>query len=682
MSTEDELLKFAENLRQEVIATAETGEKEQLREDQFTELMIGYLTDAGEIDDGMVCFQKALGLQVNGYAVSEDEEYIDLFVSHCTLTVPPETIRKAEIETGFKRLQTFFAKCLKQYHLELEEASPVFDLALRIWELRDSLSRARLYFLTDGISNVSATPPTEINDIDITYHVWDIQRLYQCWSSGRHREAIEVNFAELPGGAVFCLPCSPDGGPYTCYLASLTGEMLAAMYGKFGPRLLERNVRSFLQARGNVNKGIRQTIIREPEMFLAYNNGLSATAERVDVNQTNGHMTILKAVDFQIVNGGQTTGSLYHAFRRDKADLAKVRVPMKLTVLMDPTRMEAVVPRISECANSQNKINTADFSANDPFHIKIQEFSRTIWAPALEGMQRQTRWYYERARGQYQDDKGRQETPARKKAWEQIHPSPQKFTKTDLAKFENTWSQLPHIVSRGAQKNFQDFTVRLKERGQVQVDEPYFHRLVAKAIMFRRAEKLVDALDYGGYRANIVTYTLAYLSYRSAQRIDLDRIWREQSLSPGLAEAINVVSKLAFTHITGSPGGGNITEWCKKEACWKNLREQEMALPQGFMDELLPMGSGSTVIDQGIQTTTPAEEEIIQEVASVPADVWFTIAGWAKQTNNLQGWQRSIAFSLGRLIGQGRSPSRKQAIQGKKILEEAKERGFDSEKST
>lgn len=675
MPDADRFTTFLVNLQQEVLSRSEG--QEQLCEDAFTEVMVEYLSEAGEFDDGIVCQHRGRGLQVNGYGVSEDEECLDLFVSLCTLKVPPETVHKREIDTLFKRLKEFLERCMKGYAREMEEASPAFDLALRIEELRNDLTRVRLYLFTDSVSRMEEIPNETLNDIELSYHIWDIERIFRCWSSGNKRETIEVDFLSILGEAAPCLSVTPQDGEYACYLMSLSGPFLVELYSRYGPRLLERNVRCFLQARGKINKGIRSTIHTEPSMFLAYNNGLSVTAERVTtVRLADGTLGMTHARDFQIVNGGQTMGSIYHAFRRDQADVSGIKVPVKLTVLFDPNRVEAVVPKISEYANSQNKVNTADFQANDPFHRGLEELSRTIWAPAADGMQRQTRWYYERARGQYQDDKSRCGTPAQQRQFEAVHPKSQMFTKTDLAKFENTWAQLPHLVSRGAQKNFWEFTLLLRDRGRVDVDERYFQRLIAKAILFRHAEKVVQAQRYGGYRANIVTYTLAWLSRKTSQRINLDRIWREQRLTPALEEAIRSTSAKVHDHITHPPAGGNITEWCKKEACWQSLNEVELELLRSLEQELITIERSSiTPVDRGIDTPTEEELRLIEEVARIPPEVWFRISKWAKETDNLQGWQRGIAYSMGRLLAHGRKPSRKQAVQAKKILENAERLG-------
>jgi hypothetical protein len=163
----------------------------------------------------------------------------------------------------------------------------------------------------------------------------------------------------------------------------MPAPILAALYDRYSARLLEQNVRTFLQARAQVNKGIRATIMNEPQMFFAYNNGITATAQEVETRMTESGLQIVRMTDLQIVNGGQTTASLFHTQRRDKADLSGIFVQMKLSVI-DSEQSEMVVPRISEYANTQNRVNAADFFSNHPFHVRMAEFSRRIWAPAQQ----------------------------------------------------------------------------------------------------------------------------------------------------------------------------------------------------------------------------------------------------------------------------------------------------------
>jgi hypothetical protein len=233
---------------------------------------------------------------------------------------------------------------------------------------------------------------------------------------------------------------------------------------------------------------------------------------------------------------------------------------------------------------------------------------------------------------------------------------------------------LPHVVSRGAQKNFQDFTVRLRERGRFEPNERYFQHLIAKAILFRAMERMVRREGYTGYRANIVTYTLAWLSHATAQRVDLDLLWRQQAVPEDLAAAIQVIARHVYEAIIDSPGQANVTEWCKREACWERCRGLD--IPVHLRGKWVSSKSSSDSQDQGIEAPTAEDEDLIARVAAVPAEVWFGISKWAKETNNLASWQRSIAYSIGQRVGAGRTPSRKQAAQGVKIIEEAERLGF------
>lgn len=402
------------------------------------------------------------------------------------------------------------------------------------------------------------------------------------------------------------------------------------------------------------------------------------TAESVEiVRDENGKPSIKRIRDMQIVNGGQTTASIFNAKndRKIATDLSQVFVQMKISVIHSADDMDEIVPRISTFANTQNKIQVADFSANDPFHRRIEELSRTIWAPAQGGMKPRN-WFYERARGQYADMLTRESTTKRKKEYKETHPF---FTKTDLAKYENTWDQLPWQVSEGAQKNFHKFMLRLKERKGFSPDEIYYQNLIAKAILFRQTEKLVQKQQYGGYRANIVTYTLAFLSFKTAQRIDLERIWKEQALTPALEREIIEVSKFVQSLIVNPPGGANVGEWCKKEKCWQSIRDHEYTLSDELQLELLSVARptiGSQPATGSIDSLTDEELALIDEAAAIPAETWFALSRWAKETRNFQPWQRSLLFSVGTLAGRGQKPSIKQATHAVKAYKSALEKGF------
>ena len=680
MTELEEVAAFAVDVHQDILATAEAVEEGALLPEEFTRWTIGVLAEVGEIDDAVACYFQARGVEASGYAVDEESATLNLLVTRYTGSEPPLTVPRGDVDTAFARLRGFYRRAREGLHRRMEEASPGFDMAQTIHALGPDIRSLRLFFVTDGLTTVERVGNEAEDGVEISHHVWDLRRIQRAITSGNAREPISIDFMARFGSALPCVTAGVGDGEYVAYLAVMPGEVLADIYEEFGPRLLERNVRSFLQLRGKVNKGIRTTILEEPDHFLAYNNGISVTASQLTTaDLPDGRMGIAALDDLQIVNGGQTTASIHSARRKDGADLSALAVATKVTVV-DPARLEAFVPSITRYANSQNRVNEADFSANDPFHIAIERFSRTVWAPASDGTQRQTRWFYERARGQYADALARERTPGRQRAFRSLHPPSQRFSKTDLAKFENAWASLPHVVSLGAEKNFRDFTVRLADRGRFEVTQDYFHRLIAKAILFRQTQRLVSAQDFGGYRANIVAYTVAYMSQATAQTIDLDAIWRKQGLAPELEQALVAVAHAVRGIITDPPRNGNVTEWSKRKECWDRIRElqvpQVKTLPKHVLaplDGKRPRSSRTEPLNDYVD---PQEAELIARVASVPASTWFELSHWARETSNLSGWQRSIAFSIGKRISNGQKPSRKQAMHGERILSEAERLGF------
>lgn len=668
---------FYRSFRDEVLCACDTETSGWTTEDFLTNVMLEYLEEAGEVTDPVICPFRGHGLQLNAYAISEDCESVDIFVSIYSDTEQPRSVSQTDVDAAIKRAIQLYHKATNDLYTSFQKDNDTYEFAITLHKNKDCIKRVRICALTNGLVKPIALKNITIGCAEVSFSLWDIDRLYRCVTSGKMRETIEIDFEEKFQTTIPCIENSTSD-KYSVYLAIINGNLLADLYDEFRDRLLEKNVRSFLQVKGNVNKGIRDTLREEPDMFLAYNNGISVTAESVEiVRDDNGKPSIKRIRDMQIVNGGQTTASIFNA-RNDRkiaADLSQVFVQMKISVIHSEADVDKIVSRISTFANTQNKIQIADFSANDPFHRRIEELSRTIWAPAQGGMKPKN-WFYERARGQYADMLTRESTAKKKKEYKETHPL---FTKTDLAKYENTWDQLPWQVSEGAQKNFHRFMLRLKERKGFIPDEIYYQHLIAKAILFRQAEKLVQKQQYGGYRANIVTYTLAFLSFKTAQRIDLDRIWKEQSLSPALENEIVEISRFIQKLIVNPPGGANVGEWCKKEKCWHTIREYEYTLGDELQSELLSVARPDVnrqPATGSINSLTEEEIALIDEAAAIPAATWFALSRWAKETKNFQPWQRSLLFSVGTLAGRGQKPSIKQATHAVKAYKDALEKGF------
>lgn len=671
---------FLLDLEREVSLNASLEGSERTLPEAFTEYMFEVLTDAGEIDGAMAAAYQGTGARASGFTLSEDESTLWLFLSDYRAALEPQKLSKSDLDVHFLRMTGFIERARDGLWKKLEESAPSWDMAQRLAEVWPQLAEIRLVVLTNAVLKTSVPKSGDLDGRSTHYSVWDLTRLYQLATSGRAQEPISIDVVDIWGEAIPCLGPHGETDSYEAYLSMLPGDFIASIYEAFGPRLLELNVRSFLQSRGKVNRGIQQTIKEEPGRFLAYNNGISMTAAKVlVVDLPSGGKGIASIEDLQIVNGGQTTASLHFAKVKSKADLSDIYVQAKLSVV-EPTLLMELVPRISEYANSQNKVNMADFSANDPFHVEIEKLSRTVWAPGKAGTGDMTRWFYERARGQYADALARERTPARQRQFKVAHPLNQKFTKTDLAKFENTWDQLPWTVSLGAEKNFREFMLRLEKRGKsFKPDQLYFENLVAKAILFRNSEKLIGSLQLGGYRAQTVTYTLGKLLHATGQRIDLRAIWRNQELSSALAQAIVDLAPRVHAQLLKSAGSKNVSEWAKKEESWKSVLDVQWTVPAALARELATdSGRTQTTSTSSIsEHLTEEEQAYLAAVTSVAAESWKALSSWAKQTGSLQPWQRSLAFSLGSLLANGRTPSRKQVAQGARILAESKRLGFE-----
>ena len=582
---------FARDTHLEVVQRAGEKPLPEFREECFLDYVTELLEEHNEVS-GVELLRppyraNSVGsvpaAKLNGWSLSGDGATLDLFVALYAGSGAAAEIGLPEIRKHFALLRGFLRRAIGGFHEKMEASSDAFRVAQKIYETRETLASVRLFFITDGVARSLDLDEKEFPELEVRYVVWDLEKLSQLRVG--EREVIELDLVNDYDGAIPCLQTADVTGEYRTFLAFFPAALLARIYGQHGQRLLERNVRAFLQSKGGVNRGLRKTLKEEPHRFLAYNNGLCCTAAEVRVSSSGqGHARLEWLKDFQIVNGGQTTASIYQAMKKDEVDATKVVVQVKLTVLSDQTRVSEIVPLISQYANSQNKVNTADFFANGKFHHALEQLSRTVWAPATTGLERGTHWYYERARGSYADDKNSRSSATKRQEWETQNPPHQKFTKTDLAKFEHSWMGQPCHVCFGAEKNFKAFAEAMVEDGEPVVDQNYFKNIVAKAILFHTAEKIFDNLDLDGFRANSVAYSVAWLAQQSHRRIDLGRIWEEQRVSPALCEALKVVLGSAHELILSQEGNPN--EASKKEGCWQQFKSMDLPVGDGWREGL------------------------------------------------------------------------------------------------
>ncbi|MDT3444349.1 AIPR family protein [Pseudofrankia sp. BMG5.37] len=664
------LASFAASLVADVEATAdaEGGSAPHT----FTRRVLDDLENAGETEETFVAFHKArvgrATIEVSGFGFNHSLESLDLFVTSYRLPGDNPRLTGSDADVLFRRLENFLARCDSGLAKSFDESSDIFDMCTGIAKSLGEVSRIRLFLITNQESSASASfPPGRLGDIPISYHVWDITRLYRLANSGTLSEPISVIFDE----PVACLQ-NEATDDYSIVLAVVPGKQLSALYGRYGSRLLELNVRSFLQTRGEVNSGIRTTINRTPERFLAYNNGLTTTGSAVRfVTLDSGGLGISRIDDFQIVNGGQTTASLHYAETRDRANLDKVLVQMKLVVVRND-ELGSIVPEISRYSNNQNKVTLVDFSSNKPFHVALEKVSRSLWAPAKDGSSQQTQWFYERARGQYVDALANERTPAAQSKFKAIHPTTQKFGKSDVAKYFYCWNQRPHSVTKGAQKNFNEFTIDELD-GEVQpvVDAQYCTRLLAAAILFKAIDKIVGTHGYGSHKSYVTAYTMSRLSLATDKRIDLDRIWRTQRISSALHAAVEDLCDRVGAVVEQAQRGKHVGEWAKHAECWAEVARVRWGVPADLAGELV-----ASPVEIVGEAAADAPNEDVEAVVAIPARVWFTLALWANESKLLEPYQRQLAFTLGTLLRRGEHPNPTQAGQARRTLLEARDLGF------
>jgi hypothetical protein len=677
MNLEEKLL---QHILDDTFDRANDPEYESLRLKALLDTLLSYLEEAGHASDPRVAYYKddqvRPAVECHGFSLDTDDDVLSLYYCiDATDGIPlgqPALIvatPKDAVDRGLRRLEAFVARSVAGKLSDIEPSSPICEVVALICDHSTKGLSVDLNVLTTGrVSHRAVMPDTQDG---LARSVWDLSRFARA-CAGTGDEGIEINFVRDHGAPLPCLVTPKMSDDIQVYMTWIPATVLAQIYDTYRGRLLERNIRSFLQFTSKVNSGIRETLLNTPDRFLAYNNGLSATASSVQLETVSGELALLKGVrDFQIVNGGQTTASIATCLRRDKVDLSAVAVPMKLTVVSE-TKVDQLVPKITEYANTQNRIQAADLDANNPWHTELERISRTVWVAPTQDAPRGTRWFFERSRGQYADELASQRTPAGRKKFKAENPTKQKFVKTDVAKYLMSWDQLAPTVSLGAQKCFAALMKQFIRDARPAPDLSEFKRLVALTILFRRAEKLYGELGYTGYRAQVVAHTVSYLSCRLQRRLPWDKVWEEQAIPKQMDATLKAILTGVRAVVTGTPGQGNITEWSKKQECWEAVRvlDIKVEIPDGATQQSGPSSGGTP---SGL---APSEIELVAAVQTVPDEVWFDVSGWAKHAGVLLPWQRSLAFSMGRISSRQATPSIKQASQAKKLLLEACRLGF------
>jgi hypothetical protein len=573
----------------------QSGEAYPYPESVFAEIVMQHMSDVGMTFEPEVCHYEAkvgnAKVRLSGFAISEDEEQLDLFVSLYAGVDTVTPVSDTETKTAAEQCLRFLAKCAEGKLAEtMDESNDAYTLAVAIHRSYPTLEQIRIYVLTDRQAKAKFFKSRQVSEKTVKLEVMDIERLFRHWSEGKARDEIVVNFEEVCGAPLPCVYVPSELADYDYALTAIPGEALRFVYDKFGARLLEANVRSFLSATGKVNKGIRDTLKDSPERFMAYNNGIVVVADEASLSRTSdGAPGIVWLKGMQIVNGGQTTASIYFTkMKSPEVDLSRVRVPAKVIVLRssDPVAEEALISDVSRFANTQNSVKQSDLSANKPFHVQLESLALTTYCPDGVG-----RWFYERAAGSYKTMLAREgSTPARlRHLRDVVVPSSRKITKTDLAKYLNAWAQRPDWVSLGSQKNFDRLMQSLAD-GDGQApgavpDVAAYKQMIGKAILFKKAHAIIRPM-FPAFQANVAAYTVAVLANRLAHRLNLDRVWQRQGVSPELVEQVRIWAREVNDVLHRSADGRMVSEWAKKPECWETVRTAKYSEPLANIPEL------------------------------------------------------------------------------------------------
>lgn len=730
--------------------------------DELTNIVVQYIQGVGDVNQVNICsFEGKNGVALDGWGFSGDEDTttIDLFL---TLYVDPEKgdkLSDKDLDKHFNWLQRFYDQSLSgSIYSKIEDNKSDLKEVADLINKTDKIDRIRLFILTNAIVSLDyEKSPTELeNSTTCEYYVWDARRIMQQDNIISGRSPIVVDFE---GDYNCTLPCvkMPDvSEKVTCYLCIIPGIVLSQVYNKYHQQILEMNVRTFLQFKGASNKGIRNTLIghkataaeirkgledveAEPDMFFAYNNGISATAADVDLNEEKTAISKIKS--WQIVNGGQTTAAISAVMKMKDTNinkLASVFVAMKISVINKPNEIQTIVPKISRFANTQSAIKKSDYNINEKFLVELERCSREEWV--LNSSNKPvSKWFFERTRGQYLDKAKRTPNAAAEREFYAEYPKEQMFDKTFLSKYMTAWDQNPAMVCKGGENNYGQFFDKMK-RSAVTFDATRYHRTIAKAILFKALDAYYgkDGVALAGYKSNIVAYTMAALSYISRKELDLDAIWREQSvISPAVSNELTIsiysvyaklvngnehisykikesytdangkrrnkfttkeipaedleklratklygilllaknIHTLVYDHIVKVNEGENINEWSKKPICWDSLKVIiDKEGDKYGVPANLLSATGNTDIE-----VTEGQQKVIDELMSLDYEIFYSINKWDKSVSKLtpkeQAFIGQIAFRL-----QKKMPiSYKQAKWALDIRDKAESMGWKEE---
>lgn len=568
-----------------------------------------------------------LGIGFDGFYINVDDNTVNFY----TVCYDPEAADGDKVNK--KELDSRIKKASKAIELVMEKKIDTIDRASDTYDyLESAYENLKTHeFILNVFTNKVVPEEYKPNDLvdfnDYTYAIklYDYSLLES--KTDNDSNLYKLNLKERFGTDFNAVKISSTD-EFDIYMTSVTGGMLAELYKVDSVRLLESNVRSYLKKTSRVNKGIYATVKDSPEEFAAYNNGLATVATDAEIVKiTDVFFKIKTVTNWQIVNGGQTTATLFEC-SKDKLDLDEIIVPCKLTVLKNADDPQTLVSNISTFSNTQTAIKKSDPPSNLKYYIDIKRLSDITWASASG---KNYLCFFERTNGEYNTARRRNNYSA---SFNNKFPPKQKFTKLDLAKAIVSWEQKPEIANLGSEKNFAYFNNIVKDQLN-EVDETYYKNAYALVLLYRCIDKIIKQKKITTYKSTIVTYTIAMLSKLSEKRFDLNSIWDNQGLNKAQKiDVENLIDKV-YEKLMNAKFGTDIRMWARTTPCWKEIQKISYELSYTSM---------ANEITFFVENEPKKWIEDIQNLKN--ANLWDAIITWDEENDVLKAKEKNMAKGM------------------------------------
>lgn len=493
--------------------------------------------------------------EIHAYAVSTNEEVLYLFYTDYNPSHDVAVKSNSESQTSLNRPQGFYNAAIRGAYMDMDSSSAEYAAAKFIYDNVQKFQSVNIVVLSNYVINNLVLKKIKIASKPVFCDIWDLKKIYGNTHSMSDHVAIDIDFnsEEYQRYKIPFIQMESAQYGYKCIQAMFPAKLLYQLYERYNTNLLYNNVRYFLGLTGSKEKkpnvAMLNTLRKENEMFLAYNNGITALAKEIDSDfisdktdvtdpeSTSSQyisMGILKKIlDFRIINGGQTTAVLFNAKNLSnstsdtdkKVSLVGVYVQVKLIISDD---IEKISGNIALSSNFQNKVKYSDFSVSNEFNRKMEALSRNITAPSKNN--EPTYWFYERLRGQYDEKRKQLHTKADKDYFDFQFPKNRKFSKEDVAKVWSNWHQTPYDAVKGSSTTYGTFMKNVVERGFVP-DENYYKETISLLMIYQFLMKRPENKGYANGKATVVAYTMAMLGYYTCGNFDLIKVWENQALS-------------------------------------------------------------------------------------------------------------------------------------------------------